>query len=82
VTPVGRSDSTVLRLGRRGRAIELNHSYFLDGANYLQAQERQRACHAHPVRLHRRRGRDMTTLLWTCGPSLTNLTPVPLENLV
>ena len=31
-----------LRAGRRGRAAELNHGYFLDGVKYLQAQERKR----------------------------------------
>lgn len=30
-----------LHLGRRGRAVELNHGYFLDGVKYLQAQERK-----------------------------------------
>ncbi|WP_222871139.1 helicase-related protein [Nonomuraea sp. PA05] len=30
-----------LHLGRRGRAAELNTSYFLDGIKYLQAQERK-----------------------------------------
>ncbi|OZF25197.1 DNA methylase N-4 [Rhodococcus sp. 14-2496-1d] len=30
-----------LYLGRRGRAVELNPGYFLDGVKYLQAQERK-----------------------------------------
>jgi hypothetical protein len=30
-----------LRLGRRGRAVELNPGYFLDGVKYLQAEERR-----------------------------------------
>lgn len=30
-----------LALGRRGRAVELNPSYFLDGVKYLQSMERQ-----------------------------------------
>ncbi|MEU8199399.1 DNA methyltransferase [Microbispora amethystogenes] len=30
-----------LHLGRRGRAVELNPGYFLDGVKYLQAQERK-----------------------------------------
>ncbi len=30
-----------LHLGRRGRAVELSGSYFLDGVKYLQAAERQ-----------------------------------------
>lgn len=30
-----------LALGRRGRAVELNHDYFLDGVKYLEAQERK-----------------------------------------
>lgn len=30
-----------LRLGRRGRAVELNTGYFLDGVKYLQAEERR-----------------------------------------
>jgi hypothetical protein len=30
-----------LHLGRRGRAVELNSGYFLDGVKYLQAQERK-----------------------------------------
>jgi len=29
-----------LRLGRRGRGVELNPGYFLDGVKYLQAEER------------------------------------------
>jgi hypothetical protein len=32
-----------LHHGRRGRAVELNAGYFLDGVKYLQAQERRRA---------------------------------------
>lgn len=32
-----------LRAGRRGRAAELNHGYFLDGVKYLQAEERRQA---------------------------------------
>lgn len=32
-----------LRLGRRGRAVELSHGYFLDGVKYLQAEERTHA---------------------------------------
>lgn len=31
-----------LRLGRRGRGVELNRGYFLDGVKYLQAEERKR----------------------------------------
>ncbi|MGU3650629.1 DNA methyltransferase [Mycolicibacterium sp. A43C] len=31
-----------LKAGRRGRGVELNTGYFLDGVKYLQAQERQR----------------------------------------
>jgi len=31
-----------LRAGRRGRAVELNHRYFLDGVQYLEAEERRR----------------------------------------
>lgn len=31
-----------LRAGRRGRAVELNPGYFLDGVKYLQAEERKR----------------------------------------
>lgn len=30
-----------LKLGRRGRAVELHHGYFLDGVKYLQAMERE-----------------------------------------
>jgi hypothetical protein len=30
-----------LHLGRRGRAVELNSGYFLDGVKYLQAKERE-----------------------------------------
>lgn len=30
-----------LHLGRRGRAVELNPGYFLDGVKYLQAEERR-----------------------------------------
>lgn len=30
-----------LKLGRRGRAVELNPGYFLDGIKYLQAMERE-----------------------------------------
>ena len=30
-----------LRAGRRGRAVELNPGYFLDGVKYLQAEERR-----------------------------------------
>ncbi|WP_226893873.1 DNA methyltransferase [Nisaea sediminum] len=30
-----------LKLGRRGRAVELHHQYFLDGVSYLQAMERK-----------------------------------------
>jgi hypothetical protein len=30
-----------LRLGRQGRAVELNTGYFLDGVKYLQAEERR-----------------------------------------
>ena len=30
-----------LKLGRCGRAVELNHTYFVDGVPYLQAMERQ-----------------------------------------
>lgn len=29
--------------GRRGRASELHHGYFLDGVKYLEAKERERA---------------------------------------
>jgi hypothetical protein len=32
-----------LKAGRRGRAAELNTSYFLDGVKYLEAEERTRA---------------------------------------
>lgn len=32
-----------LRAGRRGRAVELNHGYFLDGVKYLEAEERSKA---------------------------------------
>ncbi|MEN5117463.1 DNA methyltransferase [Luteimonas sp. TWI662] len=32
-----------LKLGRRGRASELNTSYFMDGIRYLQAAEREKA---------------------------------------
>ena len=32
-----------LHAGRRGRAVELNPGYFLDGVKYLQAEERNRA---------------------------------------
>lgn len=32
-----------LKLGRRGRAVELSTSYFLDGVKYLQAAERELA---------------------------------------
>ena len=32
-----------LRNGRRGRAVELNNGYFLDGIKYLQAEERRGA---------------------------------------
>ncbi|WP_309132673.1 DNA methyltransferase [Brevibacterium sp.] len=31
-----------LKLGRRGRAVELNSGYFLDGVKYLEAEERQK----------------------------------------
>lgn len=31
-----------LRLGRRGRGVELNPGYYFDGVKYLQAQERHR----------------------------------------
>ena len=31
-----------LKAGRRGRAVELNPGYFLDGVKYLQAEERKR----------------------------------------
>jgi hypothetical protein len=30
-----------LGLGRRGRAVELNTGYFLDGVKYLEAKERE-----------------------------------------
>ncbi|SKF61585.1 Uncharacterised protein [Mycobacteroides abscessus subsp. abscessus] len=30
-----------LKLGRRGRGVELNPGYFLDGVKYLEAQERE-----------------------------------------
>lgn len=30
-----------LKLGRRGRAVELNPGYFLDGIKYLEAMERE-----------------------------------------
>ena len=30
-----------LKLGRRGRAVELNPGYFLDGVKYLRAMEAQ-----------------------------------------
>lgn len=32
-----------LQLGRRGRAAELHHGYFLDGVKYLEALERKKA---------------------------------------
>ena len=32
-----------MKLGRRGRAAELNPGYFLDGVKYLEAEERKRA---------------------------------------
>jgi DNA modification methylase len=32
-----------LKLGRRGRAVELHNGYFLDGVKYLEAQERDQA---------------------------------------
>ena len=32
-----------LHLGRRGRAVELNPAYFLDGVKYLEAKEREKA---------------------------------------
>ena len=32
-----------LKLGRKGRAVELNHEYFLDGVKYLEAAEREQA---------------------------------------
>ncbi len=32
-----------LQLGRRGRAAELHHGYFLDGVKYLEALERKAA---------------------------------------
>lgn len=32
---------TALKMGRRGRAVELNHEYFLDGVKYLEAAERE-----------------------------------------
>lgn len=32
-----------LHLGRRGRAVELNGGYFLDGVKYLQAEENRKA---------------------------------------
>ena len=31
-----------LKLGRRGRGVELNEGYFLDGVKYLQAEQRKR----------------------------------------
>lgn len=31
---------TALKMGRRGRGVELNHEYFLDGVKYLEAAER------------------------------------------
>ena len=31
-----------LKLGRKGRGVELNPGYFLDAAKYLEAQERER----------------------------------------
>lgn len=30
-----------LRMGRRGRGVELNPGYFLDGVKYLEAAERE-----------------------------------------
>lgn len=30
-----------LKLGRRGRGVELNAGYWLDGVKYLQAEERR-----------------------------------------
>lgn len=32
-----------MKLGRRGRAVELNTGYFLDGVKYLEAEERKQA---------------------------------------
>ena len=32
-----------MMLGRRGRAVELNTQYFLDGIKYLQAEERKQS---------------------------------------
>ncbi|MEG2025796.1 MAG: DNA methyltransferase, partial [Gordonibacter sp.] len=32
-----------LKLGRRGRAVELNAQYFADGVRYLEAEDRQRS---------------------------------------
>lgn len=32
-----------LHLGRKGRGVELNPGYFLDGVKYLQAKEREKA---------------------------------------
>jgi len=32
-----------MKLGRRGRAVELNSQYFLDGVKYLEAEERKHA---------------------------------------
>lgn len=32
-----------MRLGRRGRAVELNPQYFMDGVKYLEAEERKRS---------------------------------------
>ena len=32
-----------MRLGRKGRAVELNPQYFMDGVKYLEAEERKRS---------------------------------------
>jgi hypothetical protein len=34
--------SRAVRAGRRGRAVELNPGYFLDGVKYVQAEEHKR----------------------------------------
>lgn len=38
---IGTVPLTALRMGRRGRGVELNHGYFLDAVAYLQAEEQK-----------------------------------------
>ena len=38
---IGTVPLTALRMGRRGRGVELNHGYFLDAIAYLQAEEQK-----------------------------------------